>query len=558
MTKHIDCVELAVMRAFCQWASTDYSKRVLSELDDKSKSDDSLLSLLKDFSFSRTVEQSSVDIISKDYFVSNFLRKWKGFDLAVNLEDVTFATWESSEKQCFRTNRRLVSEAQNGFYTIPPHVISDAQRKIAQILGYLDVDNILQLCRFGKGATSSIARKDSSIASKMLLEPSITFDCIPYFCKSIAGDSIFQESVGGFDRLDIVDANRMVMVPKSASTHRMIAAEPTMNSFIQQGVGRHIRKRLKAFGVDLDDQTINQDLAFRALADGFSTIDLSSASDTLCNALVKLLLPHEWYSFLDDIRCKKSTFRGKKYLLSKFSSMGNAFTFELESLIFFALSWAASKDKHSVSVYGDDIICSKDDFAQVVSTLTWAGFSLNADKSYTFPSRFYESCGRHYYDLEDITPPYQKDVCIRAHDFIRLHNRIVRSFVRLRLPLEVCNKLCCIIIDYADRTLSAPKGVKTFSKLSGPLTADDRYFISLASISDTEKYWRGRDRIRVLCLDNVQTLESEDESRERVLYAYKLRRPETLNSSPEGYCQAIIRNRYAYSYAYIWRSASLT
>lgn len=531
--QHNVCVERQVIAALYRDLGTDDGLKTTLTRSEKDYAS-------YDFDPSKYSDSNS---LKRDYFVSNLLRKWKGLDTRIDLAAVTLDSWKEAEHQCFKTNVRLEHEASTGFYSVAPSVISDAQRKIASVLGRFNFKRIETGCRFGKGATSNL-RYGSDIADKMLKEPTITKDCIPYFCVTLTDDTPFQEAVGGFSRLEVVDSNRMVMVPKNSKIHRMISAEPTMNGFVQQSVGRYIRRRLKKFGVDLDDQTINQVLAFQALADGLSTIDLSMASDTLCTNLVKLLLPEDWFSALDAMRSRKSTFLGKTYVLSKFSSMGNSFTFELESLIFWALTSATvNNEDRKIAVYGDDIVVHNEDYARVCSTLTWAGFKLNATKSYTFPSRFYESCGKHYFDLEDVTPTYQKDVCTRPHDFIRFYNRLVRGGIRLGLLMEFTECLAIIEREYKRKFPNEPF-------VRGPMIESDRYFIDASF-----KWPHGKDRIRVLCLDYLTTLRPGDERKEHMSYAYKLRRFEQLNLDPRGSYKVARSRRHKFHFVHIWRSA---
>lgn len=460
-------------------------------------------------------EYNSLEEFKRDYAYFHFLRKWKGFNLiGINREWAAFSAWQKAELLCFRTNKRLYLESSTGNYSVAPAVIVTAQRKIAQVLGRLDIDRIAELCRFGNGATEDL-RRGSTHAEKSC-EPTITFDAIPWACRILKGDDYLGSLVGPLRNLKIVSANRMVMVPKSAKTDRPIAAEPTLNSYIQQGFGRYIRVRLKRFGVDLDDQTINQGLASRAFTNGLSTIDLSSASDTLCVNLVKLLLPREWFEALDDLRCKFTRYKGKRYMLSKFSSMGNAYTFELESLIFWALvSSVCTKDVSSV--YGDDIICHNDDYRHVSEILTWAGFIQNGDKSFTEGSRFYESCGKHYFDSEEVTPCYQKDVCRRPHDYVRLHNRLVRAGIRLNLRNEF-NAAAAIVRERSRKLF------RLRSPGIGPLVEYDEYFVK-------EDYvWRSEwsDRVSVMSAVVVPVVRVYDSS-DRANTAYlgrKLRSPD--------------------------------
>jgi hypothetical protein len=480
----------------------------------------------------------------KDYAFLSFLRKWKGFkDKRINPDKEAFETWTKSEQKCFLTNRRLYSEASTGAYSVAPGIICAAQRKILQILGPLRLDRITELCRFGNGATFD-KRRGSTHAEKSC-RPSVTFDAIPWACRVLAHDRYLGSLVGPLRNLKIVSANRMVMVPKNVKTHRPISAEPTLNSYIQQGVGRYFRERLLRFGVDLNDQTINQGLAQLALILGLSTLDLSSASDTLCINLVKLLLPREWFELLDDLRSKKTVYKGKTYHLSKFSSMGNAFTFELESLIFYALIQAVCTGDVS-SVYGDDLVVRDQDFRAVVEVLQWAGFEINESKSFTAGSRFYESCGKHYFDNEEVTPCYQKDVCSRPHDFVRLHNRLVRAGIRLNLREE---------FNAAAATVRE-RSVTRFGRKSpgiGPLVEYDEYFIKENYVwpSDTV------DRVRVRSAVTIATVKTVSKRFQFVAYyGRKLRNPGFLSPDPKGQIAENRGSKLLVIEKYHWRSAT--
>jgi len=488
---------------------------------------------------------SSLEQFKRDYAISSFLRKWKGFKIkSINPEWAAFSTWMTSEKQCFQSNRKIELESSTGCYSVAPTVITTVQRKIAQILGPLEPGRIAELCRFGNGATYDL-RRGATHAEKSR-RPTVTFEAIPWVCHSLAGDDYLGSLVGPFDSLKVVSANRMVMVPKTAKTHRPIAAEPTLNSFVQQGFGRYIRQRLKRFGVDLDDQTINQDLARRAYAEGLATIDLSSASDTLCVNLVKLLLPREWFEALDAVRCKFTEYKGKRFALSKFSSMGNAYTFELESLIFYALCEAVCT-ADVVSVYGDDIIVSGRDYNQVREILQWAGFTPNERKSFTDGSHFYESCGRHYFDGQEVTPCYQKDVCIGPHDYVRLHNRFVRAGIRLDLREEFNAAATIVRVECRYHFGRDTPGV-------GFLVEYDEYFIK-------EDYvWVDplSDRVKIKSAVTIpRNLKVDEEWKQLAYLGRKLRRSEYLNPDPKGQASESFEPKLLLVEKYHWRSATV-
>jgi hypothetical protein len=236
----------------------------------------------------------------------------------------------------------------------------------------------------------------------------------------------------------IVDTCRVTTVPKDAKTDRTIAIEPTGNLFLQKGIGGYFRDCLKRVGVDLNDQGVNQNLARIAQAFGLATLDLSAASDSVSIELVYELLPIGWASLLDDLRSPKALLpNGDITVLEKFSSMGNGFTFELESLIFWALGQSAAETNWPwgvLSVYGDDIICDQTLVPTISRLLSFCGFDLNKEKSFA-EGLFFESCGKHFFNHRDVTPVYQKEILDNDREIIRFHNRLVRWTERTSLEL---------------------------------------------------------------------------------------------------------------------------
>lgn len=482
------------------------------------------------------------DIVLRDqYLLDSFLRKWTGLDTGIDLKHETFTSWRASEEQCFRTNRRIYDEMSTNTYSIPLDLISEAQRKISLVLGKLDFErNIVPLCRFGNGATFDL-RHGNNIPNKVKSRLSISRRCIPWAIKSISGDEYIQYTTSSFDDLQPAESNRCVMVPKDAKVNRMISAEPTLNGFVQQGIGRFIRRRLKLFGVDLNDQTINQSLASRAQKEGLATIDLSSASDTLSISLVRLLLPSNWFELLDDVRSHKSSFEKKTYLLSKFSSMGNAFTFELETLIFWALtSSSVSTSESVVSVYGDDIICPQIDTPLVLIVLAWAGFSVNSAKSFT-SGRFFESCGKHFFDGIDVTPIFQKEICTEPEHYIRLYNRLYRYHLRTGILFPEVLDIVCL-------AYKARFGLKP---VFGPVVEGDRFFI------DSSFDFGSKDRLRILCRMPTHVKRKHDPCDEYIMYGYKLRHASTSNMASNGHYENRRDGRYVFKNVSIWRSSLL-
>jgi hypothetical protein len=187
-----------------------------------------------------------------------------------------------------------------------------------------------------------------------------------------------------------------------------------MNIFLQKGIGGVIRKRLKRVGVDLNDQTHNQELAREGSISGkLCTVDLSSASDTISQEVVRHLLPTDWFEAMSSLRSETGILpNGSRIRYQKVSSMGNGFTFELESLLFWALADATrfhvGEMDRRMAIYGDDIIVPVGMYPTLKSVLEFAGFEVNSKKTHV-DGPFRESCGKHYFLGTDVTPIYFKD-----------------------------------------------------------------------------------------------------------------------------------------------------
>lgn len=238
--------------------------------------------------------------------------------------------------------------------------------------------------------------------------------------------------------MHLVEANRITTVPKDARTERTIAIEPTLNLMLQLGVDGFIRRRLKSFGVDLDDQTINQKLAKIASIDGsdgnFATLDLAAASDTVSVSLLKLILPPIWFSYLMHIRSPQGDFHGMKISYEKISSMGNGYTFAIESMVFTAIIYAVHRafyvnETLRYAVYGDDLIVPGYMFRSVVNYLGMFGFTTNQEKTFhQGPIR--ESCGTDWFKGQNIRPVFLTEVPRDTKALFSDANRLMRKMYR--------------------------------------------------------------------------------------------------------------------------------
>jgi hypothetical protein len=386
---------------------------------------------------------STASAFRSDYLVVEFLSKWKGLKTGLDLEAEALRGFTSAEEQCALTNRRIKDARLGPIDPALSSIISMAKRKISRLLGPYDGKKVQSGYAWGNGATSSIPRRRAFLDTKMCEVP---FSCTPrakaLFAQVVGTDLHWSASILGVDIRDItgpyclLDNNFLLqeesvidLVPKNAKTHRVIAKEATANGFLQKGFGLYFRNRLKRVGVNLDDQSLNQDAAKRAYDEGLATIDKKAASDTVSKELVFELFPVDWAFALDSVRSRRAILPdGKTITLQKWSSMGNGYTFELESIIFWALASSVmewSSVKGTLCVYGDDVVLPSECAQLYIDVLAFAGFTVNAEKTHVDGS-FFESCGKHYFKGEDVTPVYQKELVDSIPEHIRFSNRLLR------------------------------------------------------------------------------------------------------------------------------------
>jgi len=219
---------------------------------------------------------------------------------------------------------------------------------------------------------------------------------------------------------------RVITVPKTMKTPRIIAIEPSAMQYAQQAISRGIldavlEDRYLTRMVGWLDQNRNRSLAqLGSLSGDLATLDLSEASDRVSNQHVLAMLqdyPH-LSAAVQATRSRKADVPGHGVLrLAKFASMGSALCFPIESMVFLTVVFLGierelsaplsrrtviNRFSEQVRVFGDDLIVPRDNVLSVVNELETFGFRVNVSKSY-WTGRFRESCGREYYDGADVS-----------------------------------------------------------------------------------------------------------------------------------------------------------
>lgn len=232
---------------------------------------------------------------------------------------------------------------------------------------------------------------------------------------------------------------RMDFVPKNTKEVRLICKTGGMTANIQKMFGACIRSALLKEGINLNDQTINQEWAeIGSLTGLIATVDLSSASDNIALGLLRLL-PPRWQEYVLATRDTFVSAGGSEHKLEKIAGMGNGFIFELESLLFYAMALAVcdhlNLNTSWVSVYGDDIIIPSAGTSLLERYFNHYGFTYNSDKSFSDLNGFRESCGKHYYKGEDVTPFYIRGDAETISDHYHYVNGLVSWSNRTKVKL---------------------------------------------------------------------------------------------------------------------------
>lgn len=225
--------------------------------------------------------------------------------------------------------------------------------------------------------------------------------------------------------------SKLILVPKTLKGPRLIASEPVSHQWCQQSlkdffVHRCDKTFIKGF-ISFRDQTPNQVLASRGSIDGsLATIDLSEASDRISCYLVERMFRRS-LSLIDALQACRTrwvynrtghgTYQALK--LNKFSCMGSACTFPVQSVIFLAIALGVVLHEQrrkvtiknmislqgQVRVFGDDIVVPSTHADKVMEVLGHCGLVVNRSKTFV-TGKFRESCGLDAFEGHDVTPVY--------------------------------------------------------------------------------------------------------------------------------------------------------
>lgn len=228
--------------------------------------------------------------------------------------------------------------------------------------------------------------------------------------------------------LEVESSSKLIAVPKTYRAPRLIASEPVAHQWCQQIIRDFLMSRVKdtpfATSIRFSDQGWNGSLALEASHTGsHATIDLSSASDRISCWMVERLFrrnPSLVFAlqscrtrYLTQDLCQKQP---KLLKLRKFSTMGSAVTFPVQTILFTVISVGCvlferglpvtirniRKVSREVRVFGDDMIVPTDSSDRIMEQLEIFGLKINHQKTFK-TGKFRESCGVDAYDGHLVT-----------------------------------------------------------------------------------------------------------------------------------------------------------
>lgn len=357
--------------------------------------------------------------------VEAFFKKNAAFVSSDECSAAALASFLDAERSCRITNRRLSWYYQH-LGRLDPAMRRYLERMevwIDETLGPWEsfLGEIPRRLRLTDGATYATPRSKSVPFLKLQRVIDTTEGAIPLIR---ATADLF-----GYrgPRLRVCQENRVEFVPKNWKTHRTIACEPTGTLPYQLAFDSFAKDKLRRRRINLSDQSRNQRYARDASqSDKYSTLDLSAASDTVSYDVVAWLFPVPFFDYLDRIRAPRYKCGSLTGEYAKFSSMGNGSTFVIETLIFAAA--CAAVGSRDYTVYGDDIIITRQHSGELIRLLKFLGFKVNADKSHT-SGPYHESCGEHWFNGSSVTPFFIRGEFGKKPDLCHLVNGLAEIAV---------------------------------------------------------------------------------------------------------------------------------
>lgn len=296
-------------------------------------------------------------------------------------------------------------------------VLGEAALICQRVLGELDYSQVFAECGHGPNATTTVKKEVSYLDIKSLDFVGTDAAVETYFEHYLPWNSSLKAELSRYlpstdpcaGGVQTVGGDKLSFVPKKFDSLRTMSVQPTLNMFFQLGTGRVIQDCLKRYAnIDIESQPdCHRRLAklaslFPEIGD--ATIDWRQASDRIWLAICERIMPADWFGWCSLIRTEVSFYEkdGIQYpsALPMIGTMGNGFTFPLQTLVFYCLLRGLARvtgiREIGISTFGDDCIVPSELYPHALVLAEKLGWAVNEEKSFA-NGGFRESCGMDAY-----------------------------------------------------------------------------------------------------------------------------------------------------------------
>jgi len=308
-------------------------------------------------------------------------------------------------------------------------ILHRARTLVRQVCTDFTEDEIFDNVRHSSGSSLGVSFSDTSLDAKLSFPITVTHSAKPLLERILGRDEFLCSQVKDLNKkypingmFEVKEGSRATTVDKTVDKRRMIAIEPTGNMYLQQATMAMLYKRFLSVGLDVATLPMQhtQRACHSSITSKEATVDWSSASDCVTIELLRWLLPPKWFMLVDQIRCESMEINGRFVQLNMISTMGNANTFPLEMLVFWAIGTATISSSQNpsysalvnpeffntriMSVFGDDCLLPTEIASTYITVMEQFGFIVNEEKSFFDYDGFRESCGGDYLHGCDVRP----------------------------------------------------------------------------------------------------------------------------------------------------------
>lgn len=309
-------------------------------------------------------------------------------------------------------------------------VINKARNLLTAKIEPITPLEVFNECKNGSGVTIGTKFVDTTDIGKFTYPISGTAKAVKLFEQYLEWDTQLAEAILAHNKFSLAPRYKIVrgsvyfQVPKSAKINRGCAKEATLNMFFQQGIMLALYKRMASIGLVMEHLPERHKKLARWASKHrrTATLDFKSLSDSLLIQLIEAVLPPYLFFMVDLVRSEEIQVSNTWIECPMISTMGNATTFPIETLILWALAVACNdeyscverEDQYSllvephslkhISVFGDDVIMPVDSTPLYIRVCEAFGMILNTNKSFSGEYPFRESCGGDYFAGHPVRP----------------------------------------------------------------------------------------------------------------------------------------------------------